>query len=116
MSKRARAPVKLNRACLLCGMVQSLNQFRNEGCPNCESVLHFQDNDDVVRECTSPSFEGLVALKGDSQSWVARWLRVENFVSGLYAVRIVGKLPDDVRLELESQGISYRPRDGSVQD
>lgn len=117
MSKRPRGTVKLNRACMLCGLVQSMSQFRNEGCPNCESVLHFQDNDDVVRECTSPSFEGLVAKsQAGDESWAGRWLRIDGFVPGLYAVRIVGKLPDDVRAELESQGVAYRPRDGSVQD
>lgn len=114
--KRARAPVKLNRACMLCGIVQPLQVFRNDGCPNCESVLHFQDNDAVVRECTSPSFEGLLARGEGDESWAARWLRIDGFVPGLYAVRIAGKLPDDVRQELESQGVYYRPRDGSVQD
>ncbi|OBA18387.1 uncharacterized protein OGAPODRAFT_84373 [Ogataea polymorpha] len=101
---------------MLCGLVQSMSQFRNEGCPNCESVLHFADNDDLVRECTSPTFEGLVATHGDQGSWVARWLRIENFVPGLYAVRVIGKLPDDVRGDLQAQGIEYRPRDGSIQD
>ncbi|KAG0690962.1 transcription elongation factor spt4 [Pichia californica] len=114
--KRGRQTPKLNRACMLCGMVQSMNQFRNEGCPNCESVLHFQDNEDVIRECTSPTFEGLVAVRGSNSSWVARWLRIENFVPGFYAVRISGKLPDDIKNDLISQGIEYRPRDGSVQD
>ena len=117
MSKRARPAPKFNRACLLCGVVQSVSQFRNDGCPNCESVLHFQDNEDVVRECTSPTFEGLVAKSEQGQeSWVGRWLRIERFVPGLYAVRIVGKLPDDVKMELAAQGIEYRPRDGSVDD
>lgn len=114
--KRGRTAPKLNRACLLCGIVQSLGQFRNEGCPNCESVLHFQDNDDVIRECASPTFEGIVAVRGSSQSWVAKWLRIENFVPGQYAVRVSGKLPDDIKNDLYSQGIEYRPRDGSVQD
>ncbi|KAG7694945.1 hypothetical protein KL930_001268 [Ogataea haglerorum] len=98
--KRGRPAPKLNRACMLCGL----------------SVLHFADNDDLVRECTSPTFEGLVATHGDKGSWVARWLRIENFVPGLYAVRVLGKLPDDVRGDLEAQGIEYRPRDGSIQD
>lgn len=91
-------------------------QFRNEGCPNCESVLHFADNDELARECTSPTFEGLVAVNGNKSSWVARWLRIESFVPGLYAVKVSGKLPDDVREDLYQQGIDYRPRDGSVQD
>ncbi|ODV87063.1 hypothetical protein CANARDRAFT_26494 [[Candida] arabinofermentans NRRL YB-2248] len=115
-TKRGRPAPKLNRACMLCGIVQSMSQFRNDGCPNCESVLHFADNDELVRECTSPTFEGLVANNGAEESWVGRWLRIEKFVPGLYAVRVVGKLPDDIRSDLYSQGIMYRPRDGTVQD
>ncbi|GMG56272.1 unnamed protein product [Ambrosiozyma monospora] len=114
--KRGRSAPKLNRACMLCGLVQSLSQFRNDGCPNCESVLHLGDNEDLARECTSPTFEGLVAANGSESSWVARWLRIEHFVPGLYAVRVVGKLPDEIRVDLAQQGIDYRPRDGTVQD
>ncbi|KAG7870048.1 hypothetical protein KL918_000252 [Ogataea parapolymorpha] len=91
--KRGRPAPKLNRACMLCGLVQSMSV-----------------------KCTSPTFEGLVATHGDQGSWVARWLRIENFVPGLYAVRVLGKLPDDVRGDLQAQGIEYRPRDGSIQD
>ncbi|GME85663.1 unnamed protein product [[Candida] boidinii] len=90
--KRGRPAPKLNRACMLC------------------------DNDELARECTSPTFEGLVAVNGNKSSWVARWLRIESFVPGLYAVKVSGKLPDDVREDLYQQGIDYRPRDGSVQD
>ncbi|KAF6009754.1 hypothetical protein HII13_000540 [Brettanomyces bruxellensis] len=93
-----------------------MTEFRNDGCPNCESVLHFTDNEDMIRECTSPTFEGLVAYKGEKTSWVARWLRIENFVPGMYAVRVSGKLPEDISGDLYSQGIEYRPRDGSVRD
>lgn len=114
--KRGRPTPKLNRACMLCGIVQSMSNFRNDGCPNCESVLHFADNDDLIRECTSPAFEGLVAYRGTKESWVSRWMRVENFVPGIYAVRVAGKIPPDVRADLSAQGVEYRPRDGSVRD
>lgn len=46
-------------------------------------------------------------------SWVAKWHRGANFVAGLYAVRVVGRLPDDVVDDLEANGIQYIPRDGS---
>ncbi|CAN3376940.1 transcription elongation factor Spt4p [Diutina rugosa] len=106
------------RACMLCGVIQPWKKFVDQGCPNCESVLHFIDNEDgQVNDCTSPSFEGLVALGSDNKgSWVARWLRIDSFVSGLYAVKVNGKLPPHVVADLEEQNIIYRPRDGSAED
>ncbi|KAK6199271.1 Spt4/RpoE2 zinc finger-domain-containing protein [Scheffersomyces amazonensis] len=106
------------RACMLCGIIQPFKKFVDQGCPNCESLLHFQDNEEgQVQECTSPAFEGLVALGNDNRaSWVARWLRIDSFTSGLYAVKVNGKLPPDIISELESQNIVYRPRDGSAED
>ena len=38
-------------------------------------------------------------------SWTAK------FVRGMYAVRVKGRIPEDVEAELESRGIKYRPRD-----
>lgn len=107
-----------DRACMLCGIIQPYKRFLDSGCPNCESVLHFQDNEDnQIQDCTSPSFEGLLALGSDSkESWVARWLRIESFVPGLYAVKVNGRLPPRVISELEEQNVSYRPRDGSAED
>lgn len=32
-------------------------------------------------------------------------------VRGMYAVRVKGRVPEDVEVELESRGIKYRPRD-----
>ncbi|CAH6723692.1 transcription elongation factor Spt4p [[Candida] jaroonii] len=106
------------RACMLCGIIQTYKRFFDNGCPNCEQVLHYQDNDDnQIQDCTSPSFEGLVALGEDNkQSWVARWLRIDSFKSGLYAVKINGKLPPHIVEDLTSQGVLYRPRDGSAED
>ncbi|KAG7194758.1 Transcription elongation factor SPT4 [Scheffersomyces spartinae] len=109
---------RTDRACMLCGIIQPFRRFVDDGCPNCESVLHFQDNEDgQVQDCTSPSFEGLVALGEDSnKSWVARWLRIDSFVPGLYAVKVNGKLPPHFINDLTDQNISYRPRDGSADD
>jgi transcription elongation factor SPT4 len=51
-----------------------------------------------------------------SDSWVARWTRVDKFVAGLYAAKVQGLLDDEIVEELESMGIKYRPRDGSQVD
>ncbi|EER30283.1 transcription elongation factor SPT4 [Candida tropicalis MYA-3404] len=106
------------RACMLCGIIQPMKTFIDEGCPNCESILHYQYNDNrQVQDCTSPSFEGLVALGQDNKgSWVARWLRIESFQPGLYAVKVNGKLPPAIVQELEDSNVIYRPRDGSAED
>lgn len=64
-------------------------------------------------EVTSPDHEGRVAMMNPPDSWVAKWQRGSNFVGGLYAARVVGKLPEDVIEDLEAQGIQYIPRDGS---
>lgn len=101
---------------MICGIVQPLRDFVGQGCPNCESLIPFKGEESVVRDCTSPSFEGLVALCDNEVSWVARWLRIDGFQTGMYAVKINGKLPEDVIQDLSSRGFVYRPRDGSVQD
>ncbi|KAI5956588.1 SPT4 [Candida jiufengensis] len=104
------------RACMLCGIIQPMKRFQVDGCPNCESLLHYTESGNVT-QCTSPSFEGLVALgEANKGSWVAKWLRIDSFAPGLYAVKVNGKLPPMIVEELEEQSIIYRPRDGSAED
>ncbi|KAI5964330.1 SPT4 [Candida pseudojiufengensis] len=104
------------RACMLCGIIQPSKRFQDDGCPNCESLLHYMESGNIT-ECTSPSFEGLVALgENNKGSWVARWLRIDSFVAGLYAVKVNGKLPPRIVDHLENNNVIYRPRDGSAED
>lgn len=37
--------------------------------------------------------------------------RIAGNARGMYAVRVKGRVPEDVEAELESRGIKYRPRD-----
>ncbi|KAH3684832.1 hypothetical protein WICPIJ_004185 [Wickerhamomyces pijperi] len=76
------------------------------GCPNCVDIL------DIGLSTTSPTFEGLVAIGEPKKSWVAKWLRVSEYEPGLYAVKIQGRLPQEV---IESLPY-YRPRDGTATD
>ena len=39
-----------------------------------------------------------------------------KYVRGMYAVRVKGRIPEDVEAELENRGIKYRPRDQTEQD
>jgi len=34
----------------------------------------------------------------------------------MYAVRVTGRIPEDVEIELERRNIKYRPRDQTDQD
>ncbi|CDR36797.1 CYFA0S01e04588g1_1 [Cyberlindnera fabianii] len=81
-------------------------RFQEEGCPNCADVL------DIGLATTSPTFEGLVAIGEPEKSWVAKWLRVNTYIPGLYAVKVQGRLPPDIAESLPY----YRPRDGTATD
>ncbi|KAJ8096816.1 Spt4/RpoE2 zinc finger-domain-containing protein [Lipomyces tetrasporus] len=107
---------RTERACLVCGIVRTFNAFCEQGCPNCDSLLSLQNSEENVHACTSPSFEGLVAMSEPEKSWVARWLRIDGFQPGTYAVKVNGRLPEEIVQSLDAQGVRYRPRDGSVQD
>ena len=85
---------------------------------------------DRIQSCTSTYFDGIIALIDPETSWVGRWQRTcespcnlagpmdehsnrrtAGNVRGMYAVRVKGRVPEDVEAELESRGIKYRPRD-----
>lgn len=102
------------RACLMCSIVLSKKHFERRGCPNCDSILKTTAVDNMADECTSPHFEGYIALCRPQLSWVAKWQRTTEGVAGIYAVSIQGQLPDDVVRDLRRRNYVYRPRDGSV--
>lgn len=64
-------------------------------------------------ECTSQLFEGTITLADPSSSWVAKWLRLSEYVPAVYAVKVNGTLPEDIIDALSDKGIRYVPRDGS---
>ncbi|CAI5644248.1 unnamed protein product [Oreochromis niloticus] len=100
------------RACLLCSLVKTIDQFEYDGCDNCESYLQMKGNREMVYECTSSSFDGVIAMMSPEDSWVAKWQRIGNFKPGVYAVSVTGRLPP-VR-ELKSRGVIYKSRDTAV--
>jgi transcription elongation factor SPT4 len=102
------------RACMVCSIVMTSQRFHADGCPNCEEFLHLQRSPEQIDSCTSQVFEGLIALRDPATSWIAKWQRLDRFVSGTYAVKVAGVLPDEVRVSLEEEyNITYVPRDGS---
>lgn len=93
---------------------------------------------DRVQSCTTTHFDGVIAVIDPETSWVARWQRIctwlrfaslefiylilandpflAKYVRGMYAVRVKGRIPEDVETELENRGIKYRPRDQTDMD
>lgn len=43
-------------------------------------------------------------------------LGIAKYARGMYAVRVKGRIPEDIELELEARGIRYRQRDQTDQD
>lgn len=55
-------------------------------------------------------FEGLITIADPSKSWVAKWQRLDGYVRGVYATKVSGQLPDDVRTTIEEEyRIQYIP-------
>lgn len=110
------ADMKNLRACLCCSLVKTFQQFEMYGCENC-TFLEMEEDRDKVNECTSASFEGLIAMMRPEESWVAKWQRLRSggrpFQRGCYAVSVNGRLPSRIIGDLEKQGIRYISRDMS---
>ncbi len=101
------------RACLLCSLVKTAEQFEMDGCDNCDDFLHMRSNVDAVMDCSSANFDGIVAIMRPEDSWVGRWQRVDKCIPGIYAISVSGRLPNYVVSELQSHGIAYKSRDTS---
>ncbi|KAI9007703.1 transcription initiation protein spt4 [Hyaloraphidium curvatum] len=102
------------RACMLCGLLKTAAQFKRDGCDNCEELLHYRGSSSSVQSCTTDKFEGMIGLFQPDNSWAARNLNIEKFVRGMYAVRVVGRLPEDIEDRLRDEGYVVYPRDGST--
>ncbi|MGH0153640.1 UNVERIFIED_CONTAM: hypothetical protein FKN15_052374 [Acipenser sinensis] len=83
------------RACLLCSLVKTIDQFEYDGCDNCEAYLQMKGNREMVYDCTSSSFDGVIAMMSPEDSWVSKWQRISNFKPGVYAVTVTGRLPPE---------------------
>ena len=46
-----------------------------------------QGDRQMVLQCTSANFDGMIAIMKPSESWAARWQGIQNFVPGCYALR-----------------------------
>ena len=81
------------RACLGCRLILPFTQFVRTGCPNCPQA-DFQGDRSSVDTGTTKYFTGCVGVADPAGSWVARHLRVEQFVPGMYAI-LAGNAEED---------------------
>jgi len=65
---------------------------------------------DRINLCTSAFFEGTVAITDPRASWMAKWLRVDGYLPGVYAISITGQLDRDMEETLEHRGLRWRCR------
>ena len=103
------------RACLLCSLVKTGDQFEMDGCENCDQILQMKNNRDNVAISTSTNFDGVVALMQPQESWVGKWLRVNRYHPGIYAISVSGRLPPDIIREVKAHGEIYKSRDRTNQ-
>lgn len=101
------------RACLLCSLVKSFEQFEMDGCDNCDHFLGMAHNRDVVYDATSSNFDGLTAVTTPDESWSAKWLKVQHFKPGIYAISVSGTPSEAILYLLKKRNIPYRSRDRS---
>ncbi|KAF5289431.1 hypothetical protein FQA39_LY15120, partial [Lamprigera yunnana] len=117
------------RACLVCSLIKTFEQFENEGCDNCDEFLRMKNNRDNIYDCSSTNFDGMIAAMSPEDSWVCKWQRIstlkfdliyftntifiDRFCKGIYAISVSGRLPAGIIREMKSRGFVYRPRDTS---
>jgi len=105
----APSAIKGIRACKRCGILKTLRQFMDDGCENCP-FLEMAEDPEKCNLCTSAFFEGQVAVMDPRESWAAKWLRVDGYLPGVYAISVTGQFDKDIEDELESRGCRYRCR------
>mmetsp|Transcript_25058 Transcript_25058/g.37023 ORF Transcript_25058/g.37023 Transcript_25058/m.37023 type:complete len:144 (+) Transcript_25058:249-680(+) len=95
------------RACKRCGLLKTVEQFMTEGCENCP-FLDIADGPERVNACTTAFYEGQCAVMDPRESWAAKWIRVDGFLPGVYAIHVTGTLNRDIEEDLENRGLRWR--------
>ena len=66
--------VRHTRACLVCRLVKTYEQFHQNGCENCP-FLEMAGSSERVSDCTTPHFDGFLCVVEPRESWCAKWQR-----------------------------------------
>mmetsp|Transcript_13467 Transcript_13467/g.12185 ORF Transcript_13467/g.12185 Transcript_13467/m.12185 type:complete len:118 (+) Transcript_13467:59-412(+) len=98
--------LKALRACMRCGLIKTVHQFADNGCENCP-FLHL-DRGENTQKCTSSYFEGSIAILEANGSWVAKWNGISDCIPGLYAIQIIGQLPEEALQRCEEANVVPR--------
>uniref|UniRef100_A0A8I6GH96 Transcription elongation factor SPT4 n=1 Tax=Rattus norvegicus TaxID=10116 RepID=A0A8I6GH96_RAT len=98
------------RACLLCSLVKTIALPVFTG----NAYLQMKGNREMVYDCTSSSFDGIIVMMSPEDSWISKWQRISNFKPGVYAVSVTGRLPQGIVRELKSRGVAYKSRDTAI--
>ena len=108
---QASVPTSLKnvRACKRCGILKTVEQFYEDGCENCP-FLNMADDMQQVNKCTSAFFEGQAAVMDPRESWAAKWIRVDAYLPGVYAISVTGQFDREIEQDLEERGIRWRCR------
>ena len=104
------------RACKICSLVKTKEQFILKGCDNCASLMVHAErsNKDFMNDCTSSSYVGLIALMDPASSWVAKWQCLDGKLTpGVYAISVTGEPPGWAKDALRAKGRRYVNRDRS---
>ena len=64
----------------------------------------------MLKQCTTAYFEGTIALLDANGSWVAKWQRIGHFEPGLYAIEVLGELPEDAIEYCDNSDLEYRAK------
>uniref|UniRef100_A0A7E4V497 Transcription elongation factor SPT4 n=1 Tax=Panagrellus redivivus TaxID=6233 RepID=A0A7E4V497_PANRE len=97
------------RACLVCSLVKTFDQFVKDGCDNCEDFLAMRNDSERVSEATSSNFNGMIGAMDNEQSWVCKWQKINHKCAGVYAISVTGSLPSDLIRDLRALKINYQP-------
>lgn len=111
----APSSMKGHRACLRCGLIKCFDQFYQDGCENCP-FLELADRQDRVNSCTTATFDGVVAMMKPDDSWIARWEGISRNLPGVYAMKLTGEMPPQIRQFLHDKRISCRATTAATDD
>jgi transcription elongation factor SPT4 len=95
-------------ACRACGLVKTFTQFYDNDCDNCDIMGQDRAR---IRLTTTKNFVGLCGIFQPEQSWAARWQGFNSLKPGLYTLKLLEELPEDIKAELDQSKTPYLKED-----